>query len=295
MIIADTCGNNQLCCRYNSSGNNNEDICLCNKCRCKFHELAKVPRVCQFITVLDYKRSLHDEEFAKSISQHPVRSAINELPIADQIRLVAGMTPPDNLHVFHLGIYVLIIKIVHDLIGKANKNAKWKDLIDQLHQNIALDIQRQSYRGFHRCSTKFGFMDLTRVTGVERAGNLFVFNVALHTKQGEDIMRPFLERANISLRKMKYALNLLLSYEEWYMSVGIPRLDVITAEPAVNELANKVKESFPRKASKKTVEQIVPNSPVRKKEHHQATPQNIRVVARNYPDLKLWKELMDIV
>ena len=177
-----------FCCHHNSSRNSNEHVCLCNKCMCIFGQLSKIPRLCKYITILDIRRSLVDGEFARSISQHQVASALNELPLADFVRAVAGMTPPENLHAFYLGLYIQLARIVHDLMGKANKNAKWKDLIDQLHQRISLDLRRQSDRDFHRCSIRFGWLDLTRVTGTERAANLYVFLILLHTKQGEDIM-----------------------------------------------------------------------------------------------------------
>ena len=265
LISGDTSGHNNLTCHHNSSGQNNPNVLLSNKCKCKFAQLSSVPTTCEFISIFDIRRSLVDEEYARSISQHPVASAINDLPLADFFRGAAGMTPPEILHVFYLGVYVMITQIVHDLIGKKDKNAKWKDLIDQCHQLISIEMMRQSDRGFHRCSIRFGFMDQTRVTGVERAANVMVFAILLYTKQGQELMHPFLHRAGISIQLMRKALKLLLSYEQWYMALSNDRLDVITAQPAVNELMKMLQKAFPREATKKSVSVEVYNSPVRKK------------------------------
>ena len=67
-------------------------------------------------------------------------------------------------------------------------------------------------------------------------------------------MSRFLNRrVGLSVKKMREALKLLLSYEAWYMSSNIPRIDVISAQPAVDEVMTKVQESFPSEAKKKTV------------------------------------------
>ena len=95
-------------------------------------------------------------------------------------------------------------------------------------------------------------MDLTRVTGSELAANLIIFAILLHMKQGEELMSPFLERRpGLSVKKMRETLKLLLSYEHWYMSKRVPRIDVITAQPAVNELMIQLQKNFPREAKKK--------------------------------------------
>ena len=46
LIIGDTCGNNEFCYHHNSSENNHESVCICNKYKCKFADLSKVPRLC---------------------------------------------------------------------------------------------------------------------------------------------------------------------------------------------------------------------------------------------------------
>lgn len=73
-----------------------------------------------------------------------------------------------------MGIFQMTISVLHDLIGRDRKNARHKDLLDQLHQRMSINM--------------------TRVTGLERKANLFVFLFLLHTNQGKGIMEPFLVR-----------------------------------------------------------------------------------------------------
>ena len=78
------------------------------------------------------------------------------------------------------------------------------------------------------------------------------------------------------MKKMREALKLLLSYEAWYMSSNIPRIDVITAQPAVDEVMTKVQESFPSEAKTKTVilSQKGGNGTANKKRKYRGRKQN---------------------
>ena len=188
------------------------------------------------ITAAEIKQSLVDPQFAASISQHPVESAFAKLALADKNIGIMALMPKEGLHVFGVGEYAKVVKIIHDLIGKKSKNAKYKDHIDQLHQRVTLDLRRNSERGFPRSSNRFGFMDMSRVTGSERVGNLYIFLVSLHTFQGKGIMKPFLDRAGISISKFAYTITLLLAYDQWTQSRNISRWEVKHAMPVVEEL-----------------------------------------------------------
>lgn len=78
-------------------------------------------------------------------------------------------------------------------------------------------------------------------------------------------MQPFLERAGLTVNKMQYTLKLLLLYEHWYMSDGIPCLYVVTAQPVVNKMMTNLQEDFPRAVRKKSITIVHQNSPARKK------------------------------
>jgi hypothetical protein len=65
-------------------------------------------------------------------------------------------------------LYADCIRVIHNMIGRNKKNMAMKDFIDMLHQRVALSIVRNSDRDLPRSSTRFGFLDTTRVTGKER-------------------------------------------------------------------------------------------------------------------------------
>ena len=246
LIIGDTAGNNELLCHYNCSGNRGI-CCPMNKCRCTGPELNKVPPQCHFISSMDIQKSLTDTQFAKSISQHQIRSALSRLPIADMIRGPMAITPFENLHAFYTGIFAYVTRVIHDMIGSGDKNARVKDFLDQLHQRISQELKRNSDRDFPLCPTRFGCFDLTRLTGNERVGTLFVFLVLLHTRQGHNAIKPFLQRAGIKWYKLVHTIQILLSFERWTKGSSTPREEVVNCSPTINELATMILENIPRK------------------------------------------------
>ena len=249
LVIGDTSGNNELMCHFNSSSCL-DTPCLNYGCMCGGMDLTTTPPRCVPITREDIELSLSDSDFARSISQHQVRSAFHNLPMAMRDGLQV-LSPKEVLHVFYVGLYMGAILAIHDLIGKKSKNAKHKDYMDQLHQHVALELRRQSERDIPRSSNRYGFMDMTRLTGRERLGNLFVCLVLLHTRQGKMLMKPFLDRAEILHTDFVDTIELLLSYEAWISSSGNKRSDVAGSLPVVCELAEMILKYLPRKMVKK--------------------------------------------
>ena len=249
LVIGDTSGNNELMCHYNSSGSL-ESGCLMYSCKCEGKNLPTTPPRCIQITRADIERSLVDSDFSRRISQHQVRSAFHNLPMAMTDGLHV-LSPKEVLHVFYVGLFIGGTRVIHDLIGKKSKNARHKDYCDQLHQHVALELRRQSERDIPRTSNRYGFMDMTRLTGRERMGNLFVCLVLLHTRQGKTFMKPFLERAAISHTEFVDTIELLLSYEAWISSRGNKRSIVAGSLPVVCELADMIQKNLPKKVVKK--------------------------------------------
>ena len=246
LSIGDTAGNNENCCHYNNSGNMKTSM-LNYTCQCSPMDMIKTPVSCVPITREDVERTLRDEDEAKKFSQHQVRSAFHLLPLADMDGGIMVHMPKESLHVFRAGLYKGAIKVVHDLIGKKGKNAKYKDYLDQLHQRVSLDLRRNSERRMEPTSNRFGFLDLSRLKGDEVAGNLHVFVVCMHTVQGRKMMQPFLDRAGVPMPKFIYTLTLLLSYEQWTESRNVSRWEVAHSMPAVEELMRCIVRYLPRK------------------------------------------------
>jgi len=250
MVIGDTAGNNELSCHYNNSGNASTP-CLNYSCQCGFEDLANPNARCKPILASDIAQSERDPVFAKTISQHPVTSAFSKLALPDKEGGLPAALPKEPLHVNLQGNYVAGSQVIHDLIGEKGKNAKHKDRIDQLHQRVSIDLRRNSERNYPRSSNRFGFMDLTRLTGSERLGNLFIFVICLYTHQGMQIMGPFLDAANIPISKFVYTICLLMSYDVWTQGRMIDRQELVDAEPVVRELMHCILKYLPKEVVKK--------------------------------------------
>ena len=195
--------------------------------------------------------SLTDEAHAKSISQHPVKSAFSHLALALRDGGINQSLPKEALHVFCVGHYITLVIIVHDLIGKKGKNAKHKDLLDMLFQRVQSEVKRGSCRDHPISSSHFGVMDKSRATGEQRKGNMHVLLLCVNTFQGIELLKPFLERAGITISEMSNAISLLLAYDQWTSGRCIPRVEVENAMPAVEELVTSLQHALPKRVVKK--------------------------------------------
>ena len=72
---------------------------------CGFDNIIVIPPNCENITRAQAISAMDDPDLAVSVSQHPVASAFNELPLADTIYGINGMCHFENLHVFGNGLY----------------------------------------------------------------------------------------------------------------------------------------------------------------------------------------------
>ena len=84
-----------------------------------------------------------------------------------------------------------------------------------LHQNMVRDSTRQSERDEPRKSTRAGFCDGSKMTAMERVGNLHELLVLSYAQSGYDIIKPILSDHRISIMKWKACINLQLSFEKW--------------------------------------------------------------------------------
>lgn len=205
-VIGDTKGYNILCCKYNNSGNRNiNSIIKC--CHCGFGDLTKTRPRCRRVTVDDVEKAQRDTEYAKQISFHQVKSAWSELPIADLIEGITGVTPFEALHVHGHGTYRDAIEVIHDFLGPGDTNKAAKEEFDLLFKQVAADLLQNAEQRFPLISIAFGIMDLTRVTGMERKGNYLVMIICLHTQRGREIIRSCIEmkikRKNLKDRREK--------------------------------------------------------------------------------------------
>lgn len=245
MLIGDAKEYNIVCNHYNTPGNK-RIRCPIKQCLCSHEDLGTViPPVCTPITLADVERSMRCEDFAKRISQHQVRCVWNELPIADDIQGVAGMTPFESLHVNGQGNFADGPNIIREMIGEGKTKKAEKESLELLFQTIAGIIGRNSERRIPKYSIRFGALDNTRLTAGERKGVYFLLAISLRTKRGAEIMRDFLKKRRISMTNVIGTMSLLLAYDAWTKGSAIKKWELDNAGPAVAKLMKDMIQYLP--------------------------------------------------
>ena len=244
-IIGDAKGQNTICCHFNSCGNKGV-ACLVKECLCDWEGIASHKPQCHRITREHRARAMKDADFAKSISHHQVESAFNALPLADVIEGVNGQTPFDGLHVHGHGTYVDGAQALKDILGKNDTNKAAKDAFDMLFQHLAYEFLLNSEKRIPRFTYRFGAMDLTRITGMERMGNYLIMLTALNTDRGKEIFRPYLKKIGFSVNMMIQTMELVLAFDTWCAGKKF-KWELDNCEDAVSYLLSCIKKYLPRK------------------------------------------------
>ena len=113
-----------------------------------------------------------------------------------------------------------------------------------LFQAIATEMRASAEKRVPLIVIRFGFTDLTRVTGIERKGNYLVLLVCLSTERGREIVRPFLDGRNIKVEDIVMTMSMMLAFDEWcYRPKRKWELD--NAEDAVSHLMECMKKYLP--------------------------------------------------
>lgn len=243
MLIGDTKEYNTACCHYNSC----KVKCPCKDCLCTWNEIAtKFPPQCERVTLAHRQKCMQDADYAKQISHHQEDSAWNNLPIADIVHGINGMTPLEWLHLNGQGNFKDGPEVIHNLIGKGETKKSKKEELDLLFRALAQDIRRNSQRDIPIIALRFAIMNLTMVTANERVGNYFMLIVCLVSKRGECIMREALGEHQLNRQKVIDTMTALLSYDAWCRSFGIPKWEIDNAGPAVSQLMQDMIQYLPR-------------------------------------------------
>ena len=243
MLIGDTKEYNTACCHFNSC----KVRCPCKDCLCTWDELAKkFPPKCERVTLAHRQKAMEDAEFAKLISHHQEESVWNDLPIADIVHGINGMTPLEWLHLNGQGNFKDGPEVIHNLIGKGDTKKSKKEELDLLFRAIAEEIKRNSERDIPIMALRFAIMNLTMVTANERVGNYFMLIICLSTKRGNAIMRNAMEYHKLNIQKVIDTMTALLAYDAWCRSFGIPKWEIDNAGPAVSQLMQDMIAYLPR-------------------------------------------------
>ncbi len=203
-MITDAKGGGIMSGHYNASGNAKVNA-LCYQCLCAFGDLASTRPNCTRVTLAMLERARNDHAFAHRISYHPIASAWNEIPLANNTEGISGSMLFERLHVMGHGAYTDGPQYIHDFIGLAGAGAFWKEPLTLLFQSISADVLDNTERRIPRFAFRFGAMDLIRISGTEREGNYLLFAVCLTSRRGEEIMKGVVDekKQKITRRNQK--------------------------------------------------------------------------------------------
>lgn len=245
---------NIICNHYNSC----RTKCICKDCTCSLADIVnKLPPTCRPITLADHHRAVEDAEYAALISQHQLLSVWNDLPIADIVEGVSGMTPYEPLHVFAMGTCADGAQCIHDLIhpSVSAKKAE-KESLDILFGWVGFELGRNSERDRPPFVKRTGANDGARMTGDEKVGNYMVQAICLDSARGRQIMRPHLEKrgpGNTNLRPddMVETMCLVLAFQQWTRCPRTTKGELDNAAPAVADMMQRMVKFLPRPPRKK--------------------------------------------
>lgn len=246
--IGDAKGNNILTCSFNSMGNEGTSS-LSYSCTISFPELNSPSPCCSPKTRAMHEEVLQDPTKASKYSQHPVKVAMNELPLAEEPderrQGVAGISPIEKLHQFGQGLYKDVCLVIHNLMGRGKKNAAHKDYFHMLLSRLGSSIPHNSDRDFPIVPPPAKTLNITMMNSGENMGNAFIQAISLCTLQGKTLFQPHCERHNISVIDVSRTVLLLLSFDLWSQARGTEITEVQKARKAVAMLMTMMNKYLP--------------------------------------------------
>ena len=129
----------------------------------------------------------------------PIKSVLLDIPLCDPVYGINYQYPGEMLHAHGNGIIEYQLEIFVQMVGPNKSNTKQKNEIDMLHQNMVHDSMRQSERDEPRKSHHAGLCNGTKMTAMERIGNLHELLVLTYTQSRYDIIKPILRKHRITI------------------------------------------------------------------------------------------------
>jgi len=257
-FIGDTEGNNKWLGHYNSS---NQGVAMPYRdCKCTFNDMDNTAAKCQYFQLADMAAAVTTisgqmcKETYRSISKHPIKNALlqPDLPLSDIIHGPYRMMPPELLHTSGSGLIMYMFESLRDMI----ETKKSRELLDELHIQLSLHLQRQSERDFPCGSIRNGIIDGTKIQSIERRGNLFRLLCLAHTTSGRNaLIHGVWNRSITDLdeneivvnyeKQWKDFLKLYLSLEEWFHDENLIT-EVDESSTFIAKVLKDLKLLFPR-------------------------------------------------
>ena len=244
LCCGDTAGLNKLCGRKATHEAYRECLCPFDRLGSKNPPCIQNPHEYLLTTRKIYTQSKTPNGL-DALNLRPIQNAMTDIPLCDPVYGINHQCPGEMLHAHGNGIIEYQINIFVQMVGPKTSNKQLKNEIDMLHQNMVLDSMRQSERDEPRKSHRAGLCDGTKVTAMERLGNIHELLVMSYTTTGHDLIVPILHKHRVSLRKWRDCIKLQLSFDKWVHDHN-PINDVQHAQPIVSKMIGRIKECFPR-------------------------------------------------
>lgn len=239
-IIGDTSGHNDLCSHYNA---HKECECPCRDCMCGGEKLTQLPPVCQAITLAKIRECEGDEAKMKSISQREVKfNVFHSLPMGNKLLNINGCCNYEILHANNQGVIMYTNISINEMVHIK----KVKDKINDLFRVMSRYLERQSERDFPRRATRWASGEQKQVTAKETEGNAFCMSLCYHTKDGSELLQPFLP-GTLTMTKLINTVQGFLCYGKWVNQPNSAN-EVIHAPEQIHDLMNDLQTYFPRKS-----------------------------------------------
>ena len=240
----DTAGHNKLCGRNGTSQRFRE-------CNCPYHLLGSRTPPCitnpndWLITTKQIDDASKVDNGLEDMYLREIRIAFDGVPLCDNKHGIHHQCPGEMLHAHGNGIIEKQLKVLVEMIGPNKQNMKDKEELDALHENMVNDSRRQSDNDQPRKSSRGGVCDGTKVTAVERVGNLHEILVMSYTATGQQLLKAPLKNNNVPLSRWRNCIKLQLSFEKWVHEENLVD-EVKNAQPILSKLIGEIRRCFPR-------------------------------------------------
>ena len=252
-VIGDTQGNNVWLGHFNGSGRLKRPY---RDCECCFDDMDNSNPQCKYVTQesmqaikrrrLNATSKTKAEDVDKEVSKHNVRRIFDneDMPLSDEVHGIYGMTPPELLHASYSGIIEYSMVTLEMMFGNKNVERKALATLDRLHQELSLQITRNSDRDSPRGSARNGIIDSTKTQSTERRGNFFRLLCLSYTDTGKQSLRVALDTEE-ELEYFQEFIKLYLAMEEWFHEVN-DKDEVRNSRDMIAEVLDLLKYVFQR-------------------------------------------------
>ena len=150
---------------YNAHGNGNTGNPN-RTCHCTHENMDNPQPNYNFVTMEEVNLAYENNDLAAfwAMSNHPIKSSFDGVPISCTSSGIFGIVPPCALHTLGGGILKYQFVCTNQIISPRKTKLKEKEKLDIPHQNIAIAFSRQSDNNMPRSSTRYVFF--VRVCGV---------------------------------------------------------------------------------------------------------------------------------